>query len=785
MSDTRNTSEYVWEEEGWKRNEKTYTKEERGGNGWETLYGRELGGEVWAREFEETLKSLRGDRREMKERECGLKQEDILDRHIIKSRKEELGNEKGKEGGKPHREFKENYKNESREKLEVNTGQKEIKWGNENQGQLGRQERQKNSGEEQEDWSKADGATHREKEIREAVAAQAWEKELCQEGSGDGFQKWPVDISERQRRKTQEEKVLRKETLKGEHGQKSLPIQPQELLIRSGENQQENDSLSEEVLTAWGSENKEEAHSASHLCELVNVTEELTHADVVGPGNGLNNEGTQMEVSQRWMRLSRSRKEILPWELQESICIAAWAPLDLPSLVMECHLVPKQKLFWKVLLILPGYDTCFARSPTRVLMDWLKVKFMGIKDPPQNGASWSNDKVETLCTLKSQRQKWNLAVDINICVKVMHGVCTKEQLHKAQTQGSLLALSGLILLLPTRRRGIGQDGYWHLARLRLSQLLRAKPSQPLVPLVILVPTDRETLGEEEAKAGLRLRDLITSRVISYFSIFRIPCYIQDLEGSNQVQEAVRWLVCYSPPVAELCCETFTHFIEKGINCEFRERLSRDQKDRQLAGLPSQEPALILELYNSVIQFLAGVMSAKQLCGPSGLAPEFFQLNDPRCLQPQGSMPEYLEWLRTITLSLQLPPIVLPQKTNWQCTCSSILKYVYHLFGSHASYPLLQCQVEHLLSQAYCHWWTKDSGEQEEPSGTEVPWDVIICLCVQQLLQNWSPPRQPGTPEAIDQQGREIQVCYFKDSLREYCLPSSWENPRLKTRNEML
>ncbi|XP_027714100.1 germinal-center associated nuclear protein-like [Vombatus ursinus] len=153
-------------------------------------------------------------------------------------------------------------------------------------------------------------------------------------------------------------------------------------------------------------------------------------------------------------------------------------------------------------------------------------------------------------------------------------------------------------------------------------------------------------------------------------------------------------------------------------------------------------------------------------------------------QPERSMPEYLEWLRSIILSLQLLPVVLPQKTSWQCACSSVLKYIHHLFGSRASYPLLHCQVEHLLSQAYCHWWTRDFGEQEESSGAEVPWDVIICLCVQQLLQTWSPPRQPGMP-AVEHQGREVQVCCFKDSLREYCLPDSWENTRRKPRTEMV
>ncbi|XP_031824113.1 trichohyalin-like isoform X1 [Sarcophilus harrisii] len=796
MNDTRNAEGCHWEREWGKGNERTCAKKESVGKSWEKLY-RELEGEIWLSEVEESLKYLGGDQEERKEKEGDLEQKGTIEKkgesllNIKYSKEEKIG----KRGKETHREVEEDYqKNDDGEKMEISASPEKIIWGSEVQRQLGRQKSLDNSEEEQKYQEREDETARRlEQENSGRVEAQEWEGDCWQEGLGEGLEKWPEDTGERQKGKppeageTQEaeEKVFNGEAWEEEYSQEKLTLQSQELLIRSGKDQQEDVNLSEEEFAVWGSENKEESPSASHSCELASAIEEPLPAVVAGPENGLNNEGAQGEASQGWMRLSRSRKDNLPWELQDSVCMAAWAPLDLPSLVADCHLVPRQELFWKVLLILPGYDTCFAYSPTRVLMDWLRTKFMGAKVPPRNGANWSNDRVETLCTLKSQRQKWNLTVDINICIKALHGVCTKEQLQKAQTQGSLFALNGLIFLLPTRRRGVYQDSYWHLARLRLSQLLKAKPAQPLVPLVILVPADIETLGEEEAKAGLRLRDLITSHLISYFTILRIPCYIQDLEGSNQVQEAVRWLVCYSSPAAELCCETFTHFMEKGINCEFGERLSRDQKDRQLAGLPSQEPEIILELYNSVIEFLAGVVSAKQLCSPSGLAPEFFRLNNQKCLQPQGSMPEYLEWLRSITLSLQLPPVVLPQKTSWQCTCSSILKYVHHLFGSHPSYPLLHCQVEHLLSQAYCHWWTRDFGEQQEPSGMEVPWDVIICLCIQQLLQTWSPPRQPGTPEAGEQQGREIQVCYFKDSLREYCLPDSWENTRLKTRREML
>ncbi|XP_072496784.1 uncharacterized protein [Notamacropus eugenii] len=800
MSDTRDAAESDWERD-WRRGNESPCAKELVRKSWEKLYRGELEGEDWVNENPESLKHLWGNREEMKGKEGGLEQESTIEKegesllNIKYHKEEEIGNERRKERREEtHREVEGDWKkNDNGEKLEVSAGQEGIICGSEIQGQLERQESQGSSGEEQKYGTREDGTAQRLEQNNRVRGATLDEEGGCwQEGSGDRVEKGPADIGERQRGKTQEDVAMQEvkesasngEAQRGKGGQESLTTSTQELLTRSGgEDQGGDDSWNKEELAAWGSENKEEDPSASHSRELANATEEPPPTVTAGSENGPHNEHAQGEASQRWMRLSRWKKESLPWELQESVCMAAWAPLDLHSLVVECHLLPRREIFWKVLLILPGYDTCFAYSPTRVLMDWLRTKFMGAKAPPQNGARCSNNRVETLCTLKSQRQKWSLAVDINVCVKALHGVCAKEQLHKAQTQDSLFALNGLILLLPTRRRGVCQDSYWHLARLRLSQLLRAKPPQPLVPLVILVPADSETVGEEEAKAGLRLRDLITSHLISYFTILRIPCYIQDLEGSNQVQKAVRWLVCYSPPAAELCCETFTRFVEKGINCEFGERLSRDQKDRQLAGLPSQDPGVILELYNSVIQFLAGVMSAKQLCGPSGLAPEFFRLNNQRCLQAQGSMPDYLEWLRSITLSLQLPTIILPQKISWQCACSLVLKYVHHLFGSHPSYPLLHCQVEYLLSQAYCHWWTRDLGEQEEPSGMQVPWDIIICLCVQQLLQTWSPPRQPGVP-AVEYQKREIQVCYFKDSLREYCLPDSWENIRLKPKREM-
>lgn len=86
-----------------------------------------------------------------------------------------------------------------------------------------------------------------------------------------------------------------------------------------------------------------------------------------------------------------------------------------------------------------------------------------------------------------------------------HGALSDSELDMAETQKDLLGTSGLVLLLPHRVRSedvAEDDVYWLSALLQLKQLLQAKPFHPIVPLVVLVPSQEEAAVEKEVENGM-------------------------------------------------------------------------------------------------------------------------------------------------------------------------------------------------------------------------------------------------------------------------------------------
>lgn len=116
-----------------------------------------------------------------------------------------------------------------------------------------------------------------------------------------------------------------------------------------------------------------------------------------------------------------------------------------------------------------------------------------------------------------------------------------------------------------------------------------------------------------------------------------------------------WLVSQCPDSLELCSQTLREYVEDGINAEFGKRFYRDWKERRSAGLPSQEPGVIIELYNSVLQFLADAASSEHFCDLSWPVTEFSEPGGNKLLPHlQWNTPDHLAWLKKAVLSFQLP-----------------------------------------------------------------------------------------------------------------------------------
>uniref|UniRef100_A0A8D0LCW8 Germinal-center associated nuclear protein n=1 Tax=Sphenodon punctatus TaxID=8508 RepID=A0A8D0LCW8_SPHPU len=490
----------------------------------------------------------------------------------------------------------------------------------------------------------------------------------------------------------------------------------------------------------------------------------------------------------RWLRSKTMHQMKVQYFYQQLQSDAAWTPLDLPSLIAEHIPIQQEQVFWKVLLVLPGYEECLAEDSIRVLTDWLKSKFLGDKSFKDTVSD--KDRIQTLALFTSPAMRGNWTVCVNGCIKVAHGTLSNSELDFTESQKDLLGTSGLILLLPPRVKSddvAEEDVYWLSALLQLKQLLQVKPFHPKVPLVVLVPCHGEEATKKEVEEGLMLQDLISAKLISDYLIVEIPDSVTDLQGTSKLSEAVKWLIIHCPSSLEFCCQTLLQYIENGVAREFSERFYHDRKERRMAGLPSQEPSAIIELYNSVLQFLAEAASSEQLCDLSWPVPEFVEPGGSKHLPHlQWNTPEHLAWLRKAVLSFQIPHVDLPPSgAPWHPVCSMIFQYLSQTASSLQTQQILQSQVENLLSRTYCKWRGRlfaNSGE-DGPSVDEIPWDGILALCINHKLRDWKPPRLPVIPDAVSEDG-QIYVYFFKEHLKKYTLPFSWEQARLQTQKKI-
>uniref|UniRef100_M3XQJ1 Germinal-center associated nuclear protein n=2 Tax=Mustela putorius furo TaxID=9669 RepID=M3XQJ1_MUSPF len=491
----------------------------------------------------------------------------------------------------------------------------------------------------------------------------------------------------------------------------------------------------------------------------------------------------------RWLRNKTAHQMKVQHFYKQLLSDAAWVPLDLPSLVAEHLPGRRERVFWKLVLVLPDGEEQSPGNPGRILANWLQVKFMG-RDGSVGDTNSEAGGIQTLALFHALSSKGDRTVAVNVCIKVVHGALSDYALDAVETQKELLGASGLMLLLPPKVESedvAEEDVYWLSALLQLKQLLQAKPFQPALPLVVLVPSPAGHAMEKEVEDGLMLRDLVSAKLISDYTVIAIPDSINDLQGTTKVSRAVQWLVSHCPCSLDLCCQTLIQYVEDGVGREFSGRFFRDRRERRQGGLASQEPGAIIELFNSVLHFLASLVSSEQLCDLSWPVTEFAEAGGSQLLPHlHWNAPEHLAWLRQAVLSFQLPQMDFPPPgAPWLPMCSMVVQYASQIPSSRQTQPVLQSQVENLLCRTYRRWKSKshslDPGTG--PSVADLPWDDVIALCINHKLRDWTPPRLPVTAEALSEDG-QICVYFFKNHLKKYDVPLSWEQARMQTQKEL-
>ncbi|KAG7245592.1 hypothetical protein CRUP_008586, partial [Coryphaenoides rupestris] len=182
------------------------------------------------------------------------------------------------------------------------------------------------------------------------------------------------------------------------------------------------------------------------------------------------------------------------------------------------------------------------------------------------------------------------------------------------------------------------------ALLQLKQLQQAGAWHRPLPLVVLVPG-----AHRHSTSDLRqLEEETTS----------------DLQASQQLTQAMRWLLARTAQPRPLSCQTLDQFVEAGLGRHFQGRLQAQRRERSSAGLPSLAPGPVVCLYNAVLAHLADALSSPKLLALS-LPPGEFSFPDTRHLVPcpGWNSAKHLAWLRCAVLALCIPVWDTPPTTG--------------------------------------------------------------------------------------------------------------------------
>ncbi|XP_043105018.1 germinal-center associated nuclear protein [Puntigrus tetrazona] len=459
-----------------------------------------------------------------------------------------------------------------------------------------------------------------------------------------------------------------------------------------------------------------------------------------------------------------------------------WMPLDLPTLVAESTPNTPERIFWKATLLLPSNCDSDISYASRILTDWLEVK-LGGEIQCKESEKELKGQLKTLCISHSLANIRGQPQEVHIAIKTCHGPLSAEDQCLLEEQKELHGTNALLMLLPPLNSA-GQDEEDEdvsllSALLQLRQVQQASCWHTPVPLVVVVTGDQEGgIKDHGLEEALMLNILVKEGLISEYIFVHIPATLTDLQGSEQMSHVIRWLAARSPTGPALSSQTLLQVVELGLCREFYSRLQRDKQERNHAGLLSQHPEPIVQLCNTVLSFLADVVSSEHLSGLSWPPPEFSLPENSELIPHQAwNSPEHLEWLKRTILSRQLPEWDLPPiSASWPHLCATIFQYVSQIPSSPLSQPILMSRLENLLRRVnyqYFHVSGADEDDYETtgPSFHEIPWDDIISLCVEHRMKDWSLETLMAK-DALTNDG-EILVYFNKNSLKSFQPPDSW------------
>ncbi|KAJ8012892.1 hypothetical protein DPEC_G00047600 [Dallia pectoralis] len=470
---------------------------------------------------------------------------------------------------------------------------------------------------------------------------------------------------------------------------------------------------------------------------------------------------------------------------QQLLDESVWTPLDLPMLVVQNIPNPPDRIFWKAALLLPSQHESETSIADRILTDWLETK-LGGTDSSEFNEHEPEGTFNTLCITNVVKNSGERTHKVHLSIKASCGPLSEIGLSKMEEAQELQGTRAILMLLPAPSSDSeDQDVPLLSALLQLKQLQQANIWDCPLPLAILVPGPQNVQKLEE---DLMLQALVEDGLISEHTFILIPETTNDLQGSEQVNEAVRWLLARAPVPSLVSCGTLVHYVETGLCREFSARLYGHRQDRAGARLAQQHPGPVVRLYNAVVAFLADLVSSQQLTTLSWPPREFSGPNTRDLVPHMGwNSPHHLAWIQRAVLSLQIPSWDLPiDSASWPELCAFIFQYAGQISASSHSEPLLMSRLENLLEGVRCSTaaaqdqWDVKGG----PSFELIPWDEVVALCVDQKLKDWQPPGNLVCADAVTEDG-EVLVYFSKEALKGFQPPSEWTEAVRLTHREKL
>ncbi|KAK6177359.1 hypothetical protein SNE40_015477 [Patella caerulea] len=487
--------------------------------------------------------------------------------------------------------------------------------------------------------------------------------------------------------------------------------------------------------------------------------------------------------------------------------IKAWQPLDIPRLMQpellkishkadNNHL--SKRLTWKLVMSLPDTTTSnmSTNKHTKDFCDWLKTKFRRGAIPECNNDNYKGE-ILSLYNTSINGNHGRQPLQFGFCVQCLTGTLEAEEIEELEDERVLLGTGGLIFVLPTDSSpDQEQDDIWLESQLRLARIMQAKPMYPSLPLVVICSTrQQEMLGQDKVIEQLNLSSYIEDNLISDVYLVFVPTSrggqinIEDPNISDQLCSCVKWLGRNMPAPPAIQSKSLQEFLNDVLLEEYFTPVLQDLRSRKNKKLLHQSPEVLIELYNSVIDYLKDVIPSPGLKKFSWPVPEFSWFHHQNDQPPvHWNTDQHLEYLSNLVSSLYLPDFYYldEQTDSWQQVCQDVCYFVTTVTeGEEGSATVdlvtrVKCLLKKVKDDFEDTCLLVEREENCQPTYVNMPWTDLLQACIDFKLKTIHRLNLMNKTCKGKDNPDELHVFYTDETFTKYNPPFLWKTALLET-----